>query len=247
MSRFFWMVICVVVLIPGHAQAGWLDDLGGALDSITGSKGGGSSSLNSLTDSDIAAGLKDALRVSSERVVQQLARENGFNTDPKIHIPLPASLKKVDSMLNGIGMGYLMDDLELKLNRAAEQATPKAKKLFVDAIKQMSFADVRRIYEGPDDAATQYFKGRMSNPLARAMRPIIEKTLMQVGAVQAYDKVMGRYQSLPFVPDVKSNLTTHVVDGGLSGIFHYIAVEEAAIRKDPVKRTTDILKKVFGN
>jgi len=245
MSRYFWLMIFALFLLPVHTQAGWLDDLGGALETLT--KGDGSSALGGLTDSDISAGLKDALRVSSETVVKQLSRNDGFNTDLKIHIPLPEKLKKVDSILNNIGMGYLMDDLELKLNRAAEAATPKAKRLFGDAIRQMTFADVRRIYEGPDDAATQYFKGKMSAPLAKEMRPIIEETLLQVGAVQAYDRAMGKYQSLPFVPDVKSDLTTHVVDGGLYGIFYYMAIEEAAIRKDPVKRTTEILRKVFGN
>ena len=239
-----FLALCLLLLSPASSQAGWLSELGGALDAIG---KGGSITSGALSDSDIAAGLKDALRVSSEQVVSQLSGIDGFNGDAKIHIPLPDNLKRVDSVLKGIGMGYLMDDLELKLNRAAEQATPKAKRLFGDAIRQMSFADVRRIYEGPDDAATQYFKGKMSLPLANQMRPIIEKTLEQVGAVRAFDRAMGKYQSLPFVPDVKSDLTTHVVDGALAGIFYYMAVEEAAIRKEPAKRTTEILRKVFGN
>lgn len=246
MSRILWLTICALLLLPANLQAGWLNDLGGALSSVTKGKGGKGSS-GFLTDSDIAAGLKDALRVGSETVVEQLSLIDGFNADLKVHIPLPDNLKKVDSTLERIGMSSLTDDLELKLNRAAEAAAPKAKKLFLDAIKQMTFADVRHIYEGPDDAATQYFKGRMSEPLAGEMRPIVEATLQEVGAVKAYDRVMGKYNSLPFVPDVKSDLTTHVVDGALYGIFYYMAVEEAAIRKDPIKRTTDILKKVFGN
>ena len=90
------------------------------------------------------------------------------------------------------------------------------------------------------------FKGKMSNPLADEMRPVVKKALSQAGAVQAYDAAMGEYSSLPFVPDVKANLTQHVLDLGLSGIFHYLAEEEAAIRKNPVKRTTDMLQKVFG-
>lgn len=236
----------LMAVSPTHAHASWLDSIQKAVDKLEGREGS-SMVTAALSNSEISAGLKDALRVGSERVVKQLARTDGFNRDVNIHIPLPRTLKRVDSLLNGIGMGYLMDDLELKLNRAAEAATPKAKKLFGNAIRQMTIKDVQRIYKGPNDAATQYFKGKMSKPLAKEMRPIIEKALAQVGAVRAYDKMMGQYQGLPFVPNVKADLVSHVVDGGLSGIFHYLAVEEAAIRKNPAKRTTEILKKVFSN
>ena len=102
------------------------------------------------------------------------------------------------------------------------------------------------IYNGPDDAATRYFQGKMSDPLAAEMQPVVERTLNQVGAIQAYDAVMGQYDTLPFVPDVKADLNSYVIDKGMEGIFHYLAQEEAAIRQDPVKRTTDILQTVFG-
>jgi len=203
-------------------------------------------SVSGLSNSDMISGLKDALRVGSERVVGQLGKTDGFNADPKIHIPLPENLQSVKSALSAVGMGSMMDDLEVRLNRAAEAATPKAKRIFGNAIKSMNFDDAKKILNGPDDAATQYFKGKMTSPLSDEMRPIVKKALNQAGAVQAYDNVMGKYQSLPFMPDVKANLTQHVVTLGLAGIFHYMAQEEAAIRKNPVKRTTSILKKVFG-
>ncbi|OIO66671.1 MAG: hypothetical protein CO186_10560 [Zetaproteobacteria bacterium CG_4_9_14_3_um_filter_49_83] len=139
-----------------------------------------------------------------------------------------------------------MDELELKLNRAAEAATPKAKKLFADAVRAMTIDDARRILNGPEDAATQYFKAKMSDPLRVEMKPVVDQSLAEVGAVQVYDQVMGKYKSLPFVPDVKADLTGHVLDKGLDGIFLYLAKEEAAIRQNPVKRSTEILKKVFG-
>jgi len=243
--RLLPVMFASLILVTTSAHAGWLDSIQKAVDQIEGSEGS-SAAVSALSNSDITAGLKDALRVGSERVVKRLAKPDGFNSDAKIHIPLPDSLKRVDSMLSGIGMGYLMDDLELKLNRAAEAATPKAKKLFGSAIRKMTIKDVQRIYKGPNDAATQYFKGKMSAPLAGEMKPVIEKTLSQVGAVQAYDRVMGEYQSLPFMPNVKADLTSHVVNGGLSGIFHYMAQEEAAIRKNPAKRTTEVLRKVFS-
>ena len=199
-----------------------------------------------LSMDEIAAGLKEALRVGSENVVGKLSATNGFNTDDAIHIPLPESLSMVETALDKVGYASLTDDLELKLNRAAEAATPEAKALFLDAITAMSFENVQEIYKGADDAATQYFKEKMSPGLALAMKPVIDNSLSQVGAVQAYDAMMGQYKALPFVPDVKSNLTQYVVDKGMDGIFHYMAVEEKAIRQDPVKRTTQLLQKVFN-
>jgi hypothetical protein len=144
-------------------------------------------------------------------------------------------------------MSYLLDDLELKLNRAAEQATPQAKVLFFSAIEEMTLDDVKGIYNGPEDAATRYFQQKMSPQLAEEMKPIVEQALAQAGAVKAYDAVMGQYKTMPFVPDVKTDLTTYVVDEGMNGIFHYLAQEEAAIRQNPAKRTTELLKTVFGS
>lgn len=202
--------------------------------------------LAALTDSEIGAGLKDALKVGTERVVDQLGSIDGFNTDPQVHIPLPQTFVKVRSILDTIGQAGLLDDLELKLNRAAEQATPQAKQLFWDSIKEMTVNDVQQIYTGPDNAATTYFKEKMSRPLASALEPIIADSMARVGAVQAYNAVMGQYTTIPFVPDIKSDLTGYVVEKGMDGIFFYLAQEEAAIRQDPVKRSTEILQKVFG-
>jgi len=240
------VIIGTLVMIPGIASAGWLDQAGGMLEQFGGSKAP-AASVAALSNSDIVAGLKDALRVGSQRVVNRLGKTNGFNADPKIHIPLPESMQRVKSALSAVGMGGLLDDLELKINRAAEAATPKAKQLFGNAITSMSIDDARGILQGPDDAATSYFKRKMSEPLSNEMRPVVEQAMAQTGAIQAYDNVMGKYKALPFMPDVKGDLTRHVIDGGMKGIFTYMASEEAAIRKNPVKRSTDILKKVFAS
>lgn len=184
--------------------------------------------------------------MGSENVVSKLGTMDGFNADPAVHIPLPEKLRTVKTMLSKVGMSQLADDLELKLNRAAEAATPKAKSLFLEAINDMTFEDVKTIYEGPENSATKYFQGKMSPALKEEMEPVVDNSLAQVGAVKAYDKVIGQYQTLPFVPDVKANLTEHVVQKGMEGIFHYLAKEEASIRKDPAKQTTELLKKVFG-
>jgi len=199
-----------------------------------------------LTSAEIGEGLREALRVGTERVVGQLGQTDGFNADPDIHIPLPDSLQRVQTALQAVGMSDLADDLELRLNRAAEAATPEAKQLFWDAISEMTLEDAEGILNGPDDAATRYFQDKMTGPLSDAMRPVIDESLADVGAIASYDRMMGEYSSIPFVPDVKADLTDYALEEALDGLFLYIAREEAAIRADPAKRTTEILQRVFG-
>lgn len=242
-------LVAALAAMPASAQfSNLLDKAKKAIDGTSGSSSSGSSgsAISALTNGDISAGLKEALRIGTEQVVATLGQSGGFNNDPKIHIPLPDSLNTVQSALQAVGMGQLGEDLELKLNRAAEAATPKAKTLFVDAISEMSLEDAQRILDGPKDSATRYFESKMTAPLKTEMRPIVTSTLSDVGAVQAYDNMMGQYGQLPFVPDVKADLTDYALEKALSGLFHYIAVEEAAIRDNPAKRTTELLQKVFG-
>ena len=203
--------------------------------------------LAALTNQDITAAFKQALTIGTGEVVNQLGTTNGFALDPKVHIPLPNSLAKVQNVLNAAGMSFLLDDLETRMNRAAEIATPHAKELFVNAISEMSFDDVMSIYQGPDNSATQYFQSKMSAPLADKMRPFINQALAQAGVVQAYDNVMSSYANIPFMPDVKADLTNYVLDEGIGGIILYLGEQEKQIRQDPVRQTTELLKKVFGN
>lgn len=224
------------------AESKWWEEGGDLLKGLL-----GSDRASELSVGDMGAGLKEALRVGTDTVVKQLGTNDGFNKDPKVHIPLPKSLDKVQSALKAIGSSSMLDDLELKLNRSAEAATPKAKKIFWDAISQMTIEDAKGIFNGPDDAATRYLQAKMTVPLKDEMRPVVYDSMAEVGAIQSYDKVMEKYAALPFVPDVKANLTDHVLGKALKGIFHYLAIEEAAIRKDPAKRTTELLQRVFGN
>lgn len=244
--KLIWMMQVVIMTtlifsVQVFADNSWLNKGSELLKSL-----GDSNTVNTLTIEEIGGGLKEALKIGSENVVNQLGAVDGFDKDSNIHIPLPASLDKVKFMLSKIKMSYLFEDLELKLNRAAEIATPKAKQLFLDAISMMTIEDVNHIYNGPDDAATRYFQEKMSLDLAMEMRPVIESSLAEVGAVRAYDNMMEKYKSLSFVPDVKASLTNHVIEKGMGGIFYYLAKEEAAIRQNPVKRTTELLKKVFN-
>jgi hypothetical protein len=202
---------------------------------------------NGLSQHQIAAGLKEALRVGSTTVVKKLSTKNGFNKDPVVHINLPKNLNKVQQALKKIGYSHYLDDLELKLNRAAEKATPRAKTLFFNAIKQLTWQDVKNIYHGPDDAATRYFQKNMTPSLKKDMYPVINKVLAEVGAIQSYERSMKKYQSIPFVPDVRADMTDYTITKTLDAIFYYLAKEETGIRKDPAKRTTKLLRQVFGN
>jgi hypothetical protein len=136
--------------------------------------------------------------------------------------------------------------LEKALNRGAEQAVPEAAAVLGDAIKAMTWEDAEGILNGPDDAATQYFKRATSKPLAERFAPIVENALSETGAIQSYDRFIGQYESVPLVPDVKADRTAHVVRKALNGLFLYIAKEEAAIRQNPAARSTELLQKVFS-
>ena len=207
----------------------------------------GEAASSALSNSDIIAGLKQALSIGSQNVVGQLGAANGFNLDPNIRIPLPDQLQRVDRALSAVGMNRLTEDLELRLNRAAEAATPKAKQYFLSAIQNMTINDAKGILTGPQDSATQYLHRTMGTQLAGDIKPIVETTLADAGAVRAYDQVLGQYSQIPFMPDVKADLNNYVVEKALDGIFYYVAAEEAAIRQNPAARTTELLKKVFAN
>lgn len=240
--KLLTIVLCTATFV-GNLQAGWFDK---AKDLLNESGITNSTTANSLTDGEISSGLKEALSVGSELVVNQLGVSDGFNADPNIHIPLPNSLQKVQSTLEKVGMSGMLDDLETRLNRAAEIATPKAKELFKNAISSMTLDDARNILAGENDAATRYFQSKMTPDLVTEFTPIVNESLSEAGAIKSYDNAIGQYKKLPLVPDVKADLSSYVVEKGMDGIFHYLAVEEAKIRTNPVARTTDLLKKVFA-
>ena len=200
----------------------------------------------SLSDTDIIAGLRAALETGTGTVVQQLGASNGFNGDSQVRIPLPNALTKTRDFAGKVGLDGAFNDLETKMNRAAELATPKAKALFVGAIRDMSVTDARGILNGPDDAATSYFLDKTGADLQSAMRPIVDNALAQVGAVNTFNSLVSSYRRIPGAPAVDADLTGHVVEKGSDGIFYYLAEEEKAIRENPLKRTSEILQRVFG-
>ena len=196
--------------------------------------------LGSMSQSEIGVGLREALKLGAKRTVAQLGKADGYNADPSIHIPLPSALAKTRNVLNLAGAGRLLDDLELKMNRAAEKAAPKAFDIFADAISSMNFDDAKAIASGSQDAATQYLKRTTTKSLMEAFRPIVESSLNEVGAVQSYNGVTRR------VPVAGFSLTDFALEKSLDGLFHYIAQEESAIRSNPAARSTNLLKKIFG-
>tara|TARA_R100000005_G_scaffold95557_2_gene77532 strand:- start:28934 stop:29701 length:768 start_codon:yes stop_codon:yes gene_type:complete len=233
------------------AEASFLDKLQktieGSSSAVTGGSGSGSSTVSGLSTSQIIDGLKEALRVGTETVVGQVGAVDGYNSDPAIHIPLPEKMQQAQALLKKFGLSGLADDLETKLNRGAEAAAPKTKEIIYNAISAMTLEDAQAIYNGPDDAATQYFRKVSTGELTETIRPVMQETLQDVGALSTYDSLISQYKDIPLVPDIRTDLNDYATDMALEGLFHYLAVEEAAIRKDPVKRTTEILKTVFGN
>jgi hypothetical protein len=224
-------------LLGGALQPGGKPSNGPASNGPTGA---------GMSDGEIGSGLKDALKVGAERTVATVGRPGGFLDDKQIHIPLPGVLSQAQCALKLAGAGSLTDDLEVKMNRAAEAAAPKAKTILVGAIQKMSIADARGILTGPKDAATQYFRRTTSGDLTTAFKPIVDQSLSQVGAVQSLNAVTSQAKSLPFGNSVNLDLTSYVVGKALDGIFLYLAKEEASIRDNPAQRSTELLKKVFG-
>jgi len=243
--------------IAAAAQNTLFDQGRGLLNQVPGgaapgASGQGSTSSSgkgaSLSQSEIGSGLKDALKVASQRVVGRVGKTDGYNGDPAIRIPLPGPVAKIEGALKAVGASAMLDDLQLRMNRAAEQAAPKALNIFIDAVSQMTVTDARAILTGPQDSATQYFHRTTSASLTRSFRPIVDNALSSVGAVKSFQSVQTKAAGMPLAgSEVQSfNLTDFTVGKALDGLFHYMAVEEAAIRTNPAARTTDLLRKVFG-
>lgn len=204
------------------------------------------------TNDEIIGGLKEALSISTDTSVTQLNKANGFFANAAIKILLPPEAQKIESTLRAVpGIGNaLMDELILKMNKAAEQAAIKAGPIFKDAILRITFADVMNILNGADDAATQYLKANTSTQLQAAFQPPIEDALKSVGAQQVWNQVMTTYNTynnfIPGTTDIPDNLASHCTSKALDGLFHVVAIEEGKIRKNIGHQVTDLLKKVFG-
>jgi hypothetical protein len=199
-----------------------------------------------LSDSKVASGLKEALKVGTENAVALTGRTDGYFGNDAIKILMPKGLRNLEQPLRAIGYGPQVDEFVLSMNRAAERAAPFAKEIFWNAITQMTFDDARRILTGGDTAATDYFKDKTSTPLATAFRPAVEKSMNEVGVTRQYKDLVRRYEGIPFAKSVAFDLDGYVVTNAINGLFYIVGQEERKIRKDPTARVTDLLKEVFG-
>ena len=238
------ILILVISLLFGfsyghQADAGFQDWLKDTAQKLGGAKG--------LSDDDIINGLKQALEVGTGNAVTTVSQTNGYFNNPKIRIPLPENVQKAEKLLRATGFGSQVDEFELSMNKAAERAAPEAKAIFLDAIKQMSFADARQILDGPDNAATQYFQDKTSDQLQVVFKPITHQAMSEVGVTRSYQSIDDKIKTIPFADRMSLDLDQYVTDKALNGLYLMLAEEEKKIRQDPAARVTNLLKKVFGS
>ena len=199
-----------------------------------------------LGNTEISAGLRQALDFGIEKQVTKLTQKDGFFKNELVKILLPEELQKVDKALRDIGLGNLADEGLKVLNRAAEDAVKEATPIFIDAVKDITFADAKNILLGADNSATQYLTQKTQSSLYSKFHPVIQNSFSKVGANQIWSNLINKYNTLPFTNNVNPDLTDYVTNEALNGVFTMIAVEEKEIRTKLSSRTTDLLRKVFA-
>jgi len=242
MKRIVLPLLLLTSVVSFAQSGGLLKKASGLLNKA---KGGSSSSLS---NEDIVAGLKEALSIGAQNGANKLSAVDGFFANAAIKVLMPPEAKKVESTLRSAGMGKLVDNAILSMNRAAEEASKSAAPIFVDAVKTMSFQDALGILKGSDTAATGYLRGKTVSALTTAFRPVIENALQKTEATKYWKTVFDAYNKLPTTFNkINPDLPGYVTEKSLGGMFYQVAQEEQKIRKDPAARVTDILKKVFGS
>lgn len=238
--------LLLLLLIPVSSQADWKDLLKSAIE-----KGEGSSSsvatTSSLSNDQIIEGLKEALAVGTEKAVAILGKDGGFLNDQQVKIPLPKALKSVGKGLRAVGQDEMVDQFEQTINKAAEKAVPETLSIFSDTIRAMSLQDARGILDGGDTAATDYFRNKGSDSLTAAILPIVQQATRDVGVTASYKSLVSQAGFLADYVDMNAmDLDQYVTSKALDGLFIKLAEQERMIRENPVARTTEILKQVFG-
>lgn len=193
------------------------------------------------------AGLREALLRGTAAAVDRLGRPDGFLGDPRVRIPLPATLARAEKILRTVGLGAQADTLVETMNRAAESAVVEARPLFVAAVRQMTVADVKAVLTGPDDAATQYFRRTTGEALTARFLPVVQAATARTQVAQQYQRLAGRAQRYGLIDAREADLDRYVAERTLDGLFLLVADEERAIRRDPVATGSALLRKVFGN
>jgi hypothetical protein len=234
-------LVCVGLILTFACYAGPLDDvLKGVKIPQVGSSGG-------PDEATTASGLKEALSIGTGNAVTSGSKIDGYFANQAIKILLPDNIQKVAEVLRKVGYQKQVDNFILSMNRAAENAAPKARQFFVNAIKEMSIQDAMKILRGNDTAATEYFKSKTFDKLYTAFKPPVSESMDKVGVTKSYKDMMGTYtKSVPFVKTESVDLDHYVTTKSLDGLFYMIGEEERKIRTNPAARVTDLLKTVFG-
>ncbi len=244
------IVVCFLTMSPMMLDSAdfFGDALKKGLPQLPGSSAppSGTTAGKGLDDSTIASGLKDALSVGTKNAINLVSKTDGYFGNRAIKILLPDNIQKAADLAGKVGFQKQVDDLILSMNRAAEKAAPKAASYFADAIKGMSIEDARKILSGGNTAATEFFKSKTSSKLYNEFKPSVSESMNQVGVTRAYNAMMGKVPSVPFMNKESVDLDHYVTTKSLDGLFYMVGQEEQKIRTNPVARTTDLLKKVFG-
>ncbi len=234
MKKSLWNLSVSIVLLTWCLAQSPLDQILGRAKS------------SSLSNDKITAGLKEALKVSTGKAVASTGRPDGFLKNAAIKILLPPKLQTVGKGMRMMGMGQQVDELEVGMNRAAEQAAPAAKQIFLNSLTKMTFSDARAILSGTDTAATDFFKRTSTDQLTTAFTPIVHNSMENVGVIKQYDQLMQNPMAARLNSSGNLNLDKYVVGKALDGIFYMMGQEEKKIRKDPSAQITPLLKEVFG-
>lgn len=203
-------------------------------------------SFADLSEKDAVAGLKEALNKGAGSAVGKLGKPDGFLGNPQVKIPLPDSLQKADRTLSRFGMEKYTQDLVVTMNRAAEAAVPEAKTLLLNAVKEMSVQDAKNILTGGNTSATDYFRGKTTQPLTEKFLPIVQQATAKVQLAKKYDQFASKAVRFGLLDGKQANLENYITQKALDGLFLMMAEEEKSIRADPVGQASKLLTKVFG-
>lgn len=199
-----------------------------------------------LSNADAVGGLKQALNDGSIAAVAKLGVENGYFGDPRVKIPLPPSLKRVEGALRALGLRRQAEELVLAMNRAAEQAAPEAKQLLLEAVKKMTVQDAKKILTGGETAVTEYFRRHTEKPLTERFLPIVQRATQRVGLAQKYNAIAGQGAQLGLVREDQASIERYVTQKALDGLYFMIGEQEKALRRNPLGASSEIVRKVFG-
>jgi hypothetical protein len=247
MKRILPLAAALIAIATAQtARADFMDELKKAVSGKQASQAS-TAPAAALTQTDMVGGLKEALAKGAHQAIAKLGKTDGFLKNAEVAIPMPESLKKIDKLMRKLGQDKMADEFVATMNHAAEKAVPEAASLFGDAISQMTVQDAQAILKGPDNAATEYFRKTSGAKLAERFKPIVQAATDKAGVTNSYKALIDKAGPLAKAVGKDTDLDSYVTDKTVDGLFKMIAVEEKLIRQDPVARTTDLLKKVFGS